>query len=132
MVSESPSYHLSTLTKLAEETVVEAEQLAESIRIEARRKANAKAATILTRAEEESLLIRQEAERLLAHTRKMAAIETKEVFKRAWEELFSNSVGTEDAVCLEVDTTAQDLQVQMPPGYEGSFLRSPPSSNQYR
>ena len=55
--------HLNSLTKLAERTVIEAEELAKSIRVGARKKANAKATAIITGAEEKGKQIIEEAKK---------------------------------------------------------------------
>lgn len=92
--------YLNSLTKLAERTVIIAEEQAKSIKMETEKKARAKAATIIARAEEKA---KAEAERIIAEAQESAEesaqekvllaeqqaqdiIEAAQVIKTAWEE----------------------------------------------
>jgi len=61
--------HLSALTKLAESTVVEAENQAKSIRMQVEEEAKAQAANIITTAEEQAKL---EADKIIAESKQQA------------------------------------------------------------
>jgi colicin import membrane protein len=61
--------HLDSLTKLAERTVIRAEEIAETIKKEAERAATSQAASIIVSAKEQA---KSEADRLIAETRQRA------------------------------------------------------------
>lgn len=85
--------HLSTLTKLAEKTVTEADKLAEEIKTEAMNQAKTESAAIIAKAEEQAAVIKAEAERkaelLLENERKRIESELGNFVDRLHSQLIS-------------------------------------------
>jgi len=93
--------HLTSLTQLAEKTIVEADKIAENTRREIEEKAQANAAHILRKAEERA---KQDADRIINEARENARMaaskeaenilggikEIKGIFDRAYENVLSN------------------------------------------
>lgn len=98
--------HLNSLTKLAERTLVEADKLAESIKMEAEEKASAKSAKIVAEAEKRA---EREADRIATEAKQRAKevatekarnilggiTEIKDMFEKAYQEVVSNLDNTE-------------------------------------
>jgi len=125
--------HLHSLTKLAEQTVVEAEEQAKDIKIEIEKQARAEAERIIAEAQQRAKLsaqekvslaekqaqdilkeatekaeveaqrVRQEAEQLLLRSKKLGAEEIRQRFERFCEELLLHSEDAEQSTAISTE-----------------------------